>query len=232
MTTPSAAGSTPLGSTARELWVVWLGLGVLGVGFGVVVTGLGLPWWLAPLTSGVVFAGSVEFVLVGMIAAAAPVSAIAATTFLVNSRHLFYGLSFPVQRIPRRLGRAYSVFALCDEAYALATGPRGAHRTGAHLLWMQLGLHLSWVLGSLLGAVAGATVLAGLHGLEFVMTALFVMLAIDGLRDSPDAIAALTAAVCGVGALLIVPGSMLLAALTAFATAMAVRSRVGRSAGR
>ena len=103
----------------RDAGVVWAGLAALGIGFGVLVTSHGLPWWLAPVISATVFAGSVEFILVGMLAASAPVAAVAVTTFLINSRHLFYGLSFPLHRVRGRYRKAYSVFALCDEAFAL-----------------------------------------------------------------------------------------------------------------
>ena len=75
--------------------MIWLGLFGLGIGFGVVVTSHGFRWWLAPLISGLMFAGSMEFILVGMLAVGAPIAAITLTTFLINSRHLFYGLSFP-----------------------------------------------------------------------------------------------------------------------------------------
>ena len=56
-----------------------------------------------------------------MLAAAAPIAAIAMTSFLVNSRHLFYGLSFPLHRVHGWHRKAYSIFALCDEAYAITT---------------------------------------------------------------------------------------------------------------
>ncbi len=65
------------------------GLFALGAGFGVLVTSHRLPWWLAPVISVTMFAGSVEFILIGMLATAAPLASIAVTTFLINSRHLF-----------------------------------------------------------------------------------------------------------------------------------------------
>ncbi len=83
----------------RRTGPVWSGMFALGLGLGVLVTGNGLPWWLAPILSGAVYAGSVEFLLVGMITTAAPLSAIALTTLLVNARHIFYGLSFPLQQV-------------------------------------------------------------------------------------------------------------------------------------
>src|SRR5688572_15294034 len=120
MASSPAADSTrtcsDLRNATRETGVIWADLFALGIGFGVVVTSHGLPWWLAPVISAAMFAGSVEFILAGMLAASAPVAAIALTTLLVNSRHLFYGLSFPLHRVTGRLRKAYSVFALCDEA--------------------------------------------------------------------------------------------------------------------
>jgi predicted branched-subunit amino acid permease len=91
----AAARPKDLHEAVREAGVVWMGLFALGIGFGVLVTSHGLPWWLAPIISATTLAGSVEFLLAGMLATTAPIAAVALTTFLVNSRHLFYGLSFP-----------------------------------------------------------------------------------------------------------------------------------------
>lgn len=104
---------------------------LLGASFGLVVVGSGLAWWWTPIFSGIVFAGSVEFLLVALAVVGTPLLPIALTTLLVNARHAFYGLSFPLERIPGRLGRAYAVFALTDEAYALACRPDTLPRDGA-----------------------------------------------------------------------------------------------------
>jgi predicted branched-subunit amino acid permease len=69
---------------------------LLGTSFGLLVVGSGLSWWWAPVFSAVVFAGSAEFLLVSLAVAGAPLLAIAVTTVLVNGRHVFYGLSFPL----------------------------------------------------------------------------------------------------------------------------------------
>lgn len=200
----------------------------LGVGFGVLVTGHGLPWWLAPVISAVLFAGSVEFVLVGMLAAAAPIAAIAVTTFPVNSRHLFYGLSFPLHRVDGWHRKAYSVFALCDEAYALTTGKDPQTLTSGRILWTQFGLHASWATGALVGGLVGEVLLGGVGGLDFVLTALFVVLAMDAFRARPDA-GTLTLAVGSAAlALLTAPGSMLPAAMTLFSAGLVARHRLHR----
>jgi 4-azaleucine resistance transporter AzlC len=91
---------------------VGAGMGPLGIAFGILVTQAGLPWWWTPVISGLVFAGSLEFLLLSLMTAAAPSATIAVTTLLVNSRHVFYGLTFPLQQVPGRFGRLYARFAL------------------------------------------------------------------------------------------------------------------------
>jgi 4-azaleucine resistance transporter AzlC len=212
---------------ASRAGVIWLGLFVLGIGLGVMVTSRGLPWWLAPIISTVVLAGSVEFILVGLLVAATPLAAIAATTFLVNSRHLFYGLTFPLHRVRGAARRTYSVYALTDEAYALvSTAPSGS-LSSRSMLWTQAGLHFSWALGSLVGGIAGGTVLGTVPGIDFMLTALFVVLALDAYRTDPDRLtAALAVGSAAVGAVL-APGVLLLVAMTLFAALLLARHYLG-----
>jgi 4-azaleucine resistance transporter AzlC len=198
----------------------------LGIGFGVLVTDHGLPWWLAPVISAVIFAGSVEFILVGMLAVSAPIAAIALTTFLVNSRHLFYGLSFPLHRVQGRLARAYSVFSLCDEAFAILSTKEASTLTSARMLWTQAGMHLSWAGGSLVGGLVGATLLQGVEGLAFVLTALFVVLTMDAFRARADLLTLTVACTGSLLGLAFAPGSMVLVAMTSFTAAMVLRHRL------
>ena len=213
----------------RAAGVVWTGLFALGVGFGVLVTSHGLPWWLAPIISATTLAGSVEFLLAGMLAATAPIAAIALTTFLVNSRHLFYGLSFPLHRVTGRLRKAYSVFALTDEAYALIAGKDPGTLTSGRILWTQVGLHASWVTGSLAGGLVGHRLLGDVRGLGFILTALFVVLTMDAFKERPDLFTLATAVGSAVVALLVAPASMLLVAMSAFTACLVARHHLSRS---
>ncbi len=122
--------------------------------------------------------------------------------------------------------KAYSVFALCDEAYALTTSKDSQTLTGGRILWTQFGLHVSWATGALVGGLVGATLLRGIKGLDFVLTALFVVLTMDAFRARPDT-GALTLAVGSAAlALLVAPGSMLLAAMALFSATLIVRHRL------
>ncbi|TDZ95306.1 AzlC family ABC transporter permease [Mycobacteroides salmoniphilum] len=217
-----------LAKAASHAGVVWAGLFALGIGLGVVVTAHGLPWWLAPIISGVLFAGSVEFILIGMLSAGASVPAIALTTFLVNSRHLFYGISFPLDRVGSRIGKSYSMFALCDEAYALITALDARALNSRRILWTQCGLHLSWVAGATAGGLAGASFLSGLKGLDFVLIAMFLVLTLDTYRARPDIPCVALAVVAALTALVIAPGAMVLVAMCCYTATLIARHHLTR----
>ena len=217
-----------LHEAAREAGVVWTGLFALGIGFGVLVTSHGLPWWLAPIISATTLAGSVEFLLAGMLAATAPIAAVALTTFLVNSRHLFYGLSSPLHRVTGRLRKAYSVFALTDEAYGLTAGKDPDGLTSGRILWTQFGLHASWAAGALAGGLVGHRLLGDVQGLGFLLTALFVVLAMDAFQDRPDLCTLASAVGSAVVALLVAPASMLLVAMSLFTASLVTRHHLTR----
>lgn len=212
----------------RDTGMVWLSMFVLGSGLGIMVAGSGLPWWVAPLLSGTIYAGSVEFLLVGLLTAAAPLSAIALTTALVNSRHLFYGLAFPLQRV-HGLARLYSIFALTDEAFALTVARSNKELSNGWILCTQAGLQLSWISGSLTGVIIGATLLQDIQGLDFILTALFIALAMDAYRARPDRLALAAALVCGSLAAMLAGDAMLVVAMSAFTLLMLLRYRLHRT---
>src|SRR5438046_9493539 len=84
---------------------VGLAIFPIGIAFGMLVAHSGLAWWWASVFSCVIFAGSLEFLLIGLTAAAAPLAQIAVTAFLVNVRHVLYALPFPLHRVEGRPAR-------------------------------------------------------------------------------------------------------------------------------
>lgn len=193
-----------------------LGLVPLGVAFGMLVAQSGLPAWTAPLLSLTVFAGSVELLLVGLIAAATPLLTIAVTVFLVNFRHVFYAFSFPLRVVRGRAARLYSMGALIDEAYAIAAAhPRGW--TSPRLLAMQIALHAYWFGGGLLGLGLAWLLPGPVEGLEFALVALFLVLALDAARTRRQVPLVLLAAVAVGVAVLVAPGQTLVVAFALYA---------------
>lgn len=199
---------------------------LLGTSFGLLVVGSGLAWWWAPVFSSVVFAGSVEFLLVALAVVGTPLAAIALTTLLVNGRHVFYGLSFPLRRIQSRAGRAYAVYALTDEAYALGTSRPADDLTGARILWSQAIMQASWVGGGIAGAAAGSAFAVHVPAMEFVFVALFVVLAVDAVRSGRGATDPLLAVAAAVIARWLAPEQMLLVAMGLFVGMLLVRFRL------
>ncbi len=205
----------PVRGGIAEAWPVGLGLIPLGLAFGVLVTQTGFEWWWTPVFSVLVYAGSMEFLAVGLVMAHTGLLGSAVTAFMVNFRHIFYGLTFPRDVIRGWVGRAYSTYALTDESYAIASArPPGAPPlTGARLLTIQVFCQLLWVVPGIVGALAGRTLPEGLVGFEFALTALFTVLAMDAFRVNRDWSLPLSALACvGVG-WLVNPGQMLVIGL-------------------
>ena len=211
--------------------VVMLGIAVLGLGLGIILNAHGLPIWTAPLLSALVFAGSVEFLMVGMLSGGVPLASIALTVFLVNARHLVYGLSYPLHSVKGFWAKALAIHTLCDEAFALNTGPDRDQRSGARILWVNVLIYVSWILSVILGYVLGASFLSNLKGVDFVMVAIFTVLAMDGYRANPDRVTVLFVAVSAAVALIFAPSSFLVVALGSYVVLLLARFPVAKRRG-
>ena len=217
-------------AAARDVAGVCPGMFLLGVTFGLVVVHAGLTWWWTPLFSGLIFGGSLEFLLVATAVAAAPLAAVALTSLLVQGRHIFYALSFPLHQVSGRLRRTYAMFALIDEAYALTTARPAGELTSTRILAMQLFMHASWVSGGVAGALAGSSLPVHVPALDFVFTALFVVLAVEASLTGRRLADPLLALACALVAHVAAPGQMLLLAMGMYgALLLVLRPRAGRT---
>lgn len=214
-----------LRAAVRDVAAVGAGMFLLGTSFGLLVVGSGLAWWWAPIFSTVVFAGSAEFLLVALAVVGTPLATIAVTTLLVNGRHVFYGLSFPLHRIRHRAARVYAVYALIDEAYALASARPAALLTGPRIVGGQVLLQACWVGGGVVGALAGHGFSLHVPALDFVFTALFVVLATEAVVAGREATGPLLAVACALVARVLAPGEMLLVAMSLFVLVLLLRYR-------
>ncbi|MEU3616473.1 AzlC family ABC transporter permease [Streptomyces sp. NPDC006872] len=200
----------------------------MGLAFGVVVSQSPLAWWWAPVFATVIFAGSLEFVVLGMVVAVAPLAQIAATAFLVNFRHVFYALSFPLHRVHGRGAKVYSTFTLTDEAWALTTGPQAQHWSRRRILTIQGALQVMWVSAVTVGALAGTLIPDGVVGLDFAVTAFFLVLTIDAFRVRRSVPPPVIALLCALGSYLLFGDGMLVAAMTAFVAMLLIRYALTR----
>lgn len=181
-----------MGKTARYALLrtlpVMAGYLVLGLGFGVLLQskGYGLGWALA--MSLLVYAGSMQYVAVDLLAGGASLIAAALMTLTVNARHLFYGISMVERYRDAGPAKPYLIFALTDETYSLVCSgevPEGVDRRGYFFLVSLLD-QLYWVAGSAAGALVGSLLPFDSTGIDFSMTALFLVVMTEQWRASRD----------------------------------------------
>lgn len=195
---------------------VGLGIFPLGIALGVLVTQAGLPWWLAPALSIGIFAGSVELLMVSLIAASTPLLTIAVTVFALNFRHVFYPLSFPLQVVKPGIGRAYSIYALIDEAYATYVLMPVEKLSSTRMLTGQFLMQAYWVAGGLIGVLLASLLPEPIEGFEFALVALFIVMALDAARTKREIPSVVLAGLAVTIAMLGFPEGQVLAALVIF----------------
>ncbi|MEV1243181.1 AzlC family ABC transporter permease [Nonomuraea sp. NPDC050022] len=207
----------------RDSFSAGLGIFPLGIALGLLVLQAGLPWWLAPALSMAAFAGSLELLLVGMMATVTPLAAVALTVLVVNFRHVFYAFSFPLHLVKNRWAKAYAVYAMIDEAYAVNASLPEAERSAPRLLAMQISCQTYWVGGGLVGVAIGAALPAPIKGLEFALCALFTVLTLDAFRSRREIPSVLLAAASVTAALIVTPGVAMFTALLLFVALLLAR---------
>ena len=155
---------------------VMAGYVVLGIGFGILLrnAGYGVLWSAAMAV--LIYAGSMQYVGISLLAGGAGILTTILTTVMVNARHLFYSISM-INRY-KNAGRykPYMIFALTDETYSILCDGQVPEGTDEHLYRFLLSLfnHSYWVAGSVLGSLLGSVLPFSTVGIEFSMTALFI----------------------------------------------------------
>lgn len=208
---------------------VLAGYVVLGIAFGATLAQAGYgPAW-ALLISTTVYAGSLQFVMVPLMASGASLVTVALTALMVNARHAFYGLSF-VERFSR-LGRLrpYLIFSLTDETYSVFCG-MDEHESSGVMVRVAAYDQLYWIAGSVAGSLMAQGLPFDLTGIDFSMTALFTVICVERAMNRADRLPlALGAVVSACALLLLGPDGFLTPALAVTALALTVMQvRTGR----
>lgn len=195
---------------------VMLGYIFLGIAFGLLLQNAGYSFLWAFLISVVVYAGSMQFVLVTLLTSGASLLSAALMTLFINGRHIFYGLSF-VEKF-KKMGKVYPylVFSLTDETYSVLCGtkiPEGMEEKKV-FFWISFLDQCYWVLGSVIGALAGSYITFDSTGIDFSMTALFIVIVVEQWQGTKTHFPALLGAVCGILWLIVLgPDQFILPAL-------------------
>ena len=154
-----------------------IGFLFLGMSYGFLMRSKGFSFIYPMLMSLFIFAGSMEFVTVNLLLSAFHPLYAFFLALMVNARHLFYGISMLSKYKEMGWKKLYLIYGMCDESFTVnctVTPPSDVDR-GWFMFFVTLLNHIYWVTGATLGALLGYVIQFDTKGIEFVMTALFIL---------------------------------------------------------
>ena len=167
---------------------IFAGFWFLGLTYGIYMNVSGFSFWYPMLMSLTIFAGSIEFVTVNLLLGTFnPIQALA-VTLMINARHLFYGISMLDRYRGTGWKKPYLIFGMCDESFSIncsAQIPEGVDR-GWFMFFVTLFNHLYWFTGSTLGGIFGSFLSFNTKGLDFVMTAMFMVIFLENWLNEQE----------------------------------------------
>ncbi len=153
----------------------------LGMTYGIYMNVSGFSFWYPMIMSLTIFAGSVEFVAVNLLLGAfSPIQALV-ITLVLNARHLFYGISMLDKYKGTGLKKIYLIFGMCDESFSInyTTDIPDHVDKSWFMFFVTLLNQIYWFTGATLGGIFGSLIRFNTEGLDFVMTAMFVVIFLD-----------------------------------------------------
>ena len=174
-----------------------MGYLAIGMAFGFMLQAIGYNFIWAFFMSLTIYAGSGQYLGVQLLNTHATLGTVALMTLLINFRHLVYGLSMLEKFRGMGPRKFYMIFSLTDETYALLSSVQVPAGVEPRSFYFSIALldHSYWILGSVIGAVAGALLPIDTTGIDFAMTALFVVIAVDQWKAYKKHLPALLGAV-------------------------------------
>ncbi len=188
----------------------------MGIAFGVMLAQLGYGALWSALSAIFIYAGSLQFALIGLLQGHGSIWQAALMALLINARHIFYGLSF-IERF-RKIDwrRFYLIFSLTDETYSVLCNLRCPKELDEDKIIFLISLldHLYWIAGCSIGAILKSALPFELNGIEFSATAFFLIVVIKQWQENADHLPALTGLICALSCLwLFKPDNFLIFAL-------------------
>ena len=178
---------------------------VLGIAYGVLMQKSGFSILMSVCISIFVFAGSMQFVLINLLLAPFDPVSVFALTLMVNARHIFYGVSMLDKFKNTGLYKNYLIFAMCDESFSINCSLdfndeyKDVDKSKFMFIVSVLN-HSYWVIGTLIGVTLGSIITFNTKGIDFAMTALFVIILVEQWQNtknhSPHIVAMLISIIC------------------------------------
>lgn len=195
-------GKRTLKKAFKDSLPILAGYLALGIGFGVLLHSKGYSFLWALLMSCTIYAGAGQYAAVDLLSGGASLITTAVMTLIINARHFFYGFSLLDKYKGTGKAKPYMIFALTDETYSLvctAKIPEGIDEK-KYYLFISILDQLYWISGCTIGALLGTFIPFDSTGIDFAMTALFVVIFVEQWLDTkehlPAILGAATTLVC------------------------------------
>ncbi len=190
----------------------------VGIAYGILMATAGYSWIWTGATSLVILAGSLQFLMLTFFAGGISLLTVALMALLLNSRHIFYGIPFIEKWRKYGFWKYFLIFSLPDETFSLHCANdfddgNEKHKKMTYVFSAVL-VHLYWVVSSILGALLGGIIEFDTTGIDFALTALFIVILLEQMKGADSKLPALIALVSALVCLFIIgPGNFILPSL-------------------
>lgn len=160
----------------------------LGIAYGIYMNQSGFKFYYPMFMSFIIFAGSVEFATVSWLLGSFDPVNIFFLTLMINARHLFYGLSMLEKYNIPGWKKLYLIYGMCDESFSINATvdvPKDIDK-GLFMFFVTMLNQIYWVAGATIGGIFGSFIPFDTKGIEFVMTALFVVIFLENWLKEKD----------------------------------------------
>ena len=167
---------------------IFAGFLFLGIAYGIYMNQSGFKFYYPMFMSFIIFAGSVEFATVSWLLGSFDPVNIFFLTLMINARHLFYGLSMLEKYNIPGWKKLYLIYGMCDESFSINATvdvPKGIDK-GLFMFFVTMLNQIYWVAGATIGGIFGSFIPFDTKGIEFVMTALFVVIFLENWLKEKD----------------------------------------------
>jgi len=184
---------------------IFLGYLPVGIAFGVLMQQAGYNVLWTGASSIFVYAGSLQFLMVSFLTSTTSLILVALLALLLNSRHIFYGLSFLEKFRSFGFWKYFLIFTLTDENYSLHCAQLSQEKPGGKWAYVLPAAFtwLYWIVATIIGNVLGTLIPFNTQGIDFAQTALFIVILVDQVRGSGSKLPALAAAACSLVSILV-----------------------------
>ncbi len=172
----------------------------LGIAFGILMSKAGYNFIWSAFTSLFVYAGSLQMLMVSFFSEGTPISLIAVTALLLNSRHIFYGLSFVEKFRGYGFSKYFLIYGMSDESYSLLcsyTPEKEINEKYVHIFSTAL-IWIYWITFSILGGIIGQLITFNTDGIDFALTALFTVILVERIKASDSKLSAVISLISSV----------------------------------